>query len=194
MSEEDVVVAVFDRHQQAEEAVRELGRSGFPIQQLTIIGKGYHSDEKVIGFYNVGDRIKLWGKNGAFWGGLWGLFVGGVFMTVPLVGPIVVLGHLGAMLLGAAEGAFLVGGVSALAGALASIGIPKDSVVRYEEAIKADRFLVLAHGAPEEIKHVHELLKSATPSELHVHHGTCAGHEGHAAQHRHDVAPAATKA
>lgn len=194
MSEEDVVVAVFDRHQQAEEAVRELGRSGFPIQQLTIIGKGYHSDEKVIGFYNVGDRIKLWGKNGAFWGGLWGLFVGGVFMTVPLVGPIVVLGHLGAMLLGAAEGALLVGGVSALAGALASIGIPKDSVVRYEEALKADRFLVLAHGAPEEIKRAHELLKSVTPSELHVHHGTCAGHEGHAAQHRHHVAPAETKA
>ncbi len=194
MSEEDVVVAVFDRHTQAEEAVREIGRSGFPIQQLTIVGKGYHSDEKVIGFYNVGDRIKLWGKNGAFWGGLWGLFVGGVFMTVPLVGPVVVLGHLAAMLLGAAEGALLVGGVSALAGALAGIGIPKDSVVRYEEAIKADRFLVLAHGAPQEISRVQELLKSTMPAELHVHHGTCAGHEGHAAQHRHHAAAAETKA
>ncbi|MCI3130872.1 DUF1269 domain-containing protein [Phenylobacterium aquaticum] len=194
MSKEDVVVAVFDSHAKAEEAVREIGRSDFPVQQLTIIGKGYHSDEKVIGFYNVGDRIKLWGKNGAFWGGLWGLFVGGVFMTVPLVGPVVVLGHLAAMLLGAAEGALLVGGVSALAGALASIGIPKDSVVRYEEAIKADRFLVLAHGAPEQIKRVQELLKSAMPSDLHVHHGTCAGHEGHAAQQRHHGAPAAVKA
>lgn len=191
MSEEDVVVAVFENHAKAEDAVREIGRSGFPVQQLTIIGKGYHSDEKVIGFYNVGDRIKLWGKNGAFWGGLWGLFVGGVFMTVPLVGPVVVLGHLAAMLLGAAEGALLVGGVSALAGALASIGIPKDSVVRYEEAIKADRFLVLAHGAPEAIKKVQELLKSAAPGETHVHHGTCAGHKGQAAQQQHHEAAAA---
>lgn len=188
MSEENVVVAVFDSHAKAEEAVREIGRSDFPIDRLTIIGKGYHSDEKVIGFYNVGDRIKLWGKNGAFWGGLWGLFVGGVFMTVPLVGPVVVLGHLGAMLLGAAEGAILVGGVSALAGALASVGIPKDSVVRYEEAIKADRFLVLAHGTPQEIQRVQELLKASGPCEVEVHHGTCAHDKGQAARQRHESA------
>ncbi len=76
MSEENVAVAVFDNHAEAEEAVREIGRSDFPVRQLTIIGKGYHSDEKVIGFYNVGDRIKLWGANGAFWGGLssWAAF------------------------------------------------------------------------------------------------------------------------
>ncbi len=194
MSEENVVVAVFENHAKAEEAVRDIGRSGFPVQQLTIIGKGYHSDEKVIGFYNIGDRIMLWGKNGAFWGGLWGLFLGGVFMTVPLVGPVVVLGHLAAMLLGAAEGALVVSGVSALAGALASVGIPKDSVVRYEEAIKADRFLVLAHGAPDEISRVQAHLKSAAPSDLQVHQGTCAGHAGHAAQRRHHDAPAAGRA
>ena len=194
MSEENVAVAVFDNHAEAEEAVREIGRSDSPVRQLTIIGKGYHSDEKVIGFYNVGDRIKLWGANGAFWGGLWGLFVGGVFMTVPLIGPVVVLGHLAAMLLGAVEGALLVGGVSALAGALAGIGIPKDSVIRYQEAVKADKFLVLAHGAPEEVKRVQVLLKSAAPSDLQVHHGTCAGHEGHAAQQRHHHSPAEAKA
>lgn len=189
MNEENVIVAVFDSHAEAEEAVREIGRSEFPVGQLTIIGKGYHSDEKVIGFYNVGDRIKLWGKNGAFWGALWGLFAGGIFMTVPLIGPVVVLGHLAAMLLGAVEGALVVGGVSALAGALGSIGIPKDSVIRYEEAVKADRFLVLAHGAPEAISRVQVLLKSAAPSELNVHNGTCAAHEGHAAQQIHHHAP-----
>jgi hypothetical protein len=194
MSEESVVVAVFDTHDKVEGAIREIGHSGFPLAQLTIIGKGYHTDEKVIGFYNIGDRIKLWGKNGAFWGGLWGLFVGGVFMTLPIVGPVVVLGHLAAMLLGAAEGAVLVGGVSALAGALASVGIPKDSVVRYEEAVKADRFLVMAHGAPDEVARVQALLEAATPSELNLHHGTCAAHAARAAQHRHHEASASAKA
>ncbi len=194
MSEESVVVAVFDTHDKAEGAIRAIGHSGFPLAQLTIVGKGYHTDEKVIGFYNIGDRIKLWGKNGAFWGGLWGLFAGGVFMTLPIVGPVVVLGHLAAMLLGAAEGAVLVGGVSALAGALASVGIPKDSVVRYEEAVKADRFLVMAHGAPDEVARVQTLLEAATPSELNLHHGTCAAHAGRAAQQRHHDAPASAKA
>ena len=186
MSEENVVVGVFDNRGKAEEAVRSIGQSGFAMKQLSIVGKGYHTDEKVIGFYNVGDRIKLWGVNGAMWGGLWGLFMGGVFMTVPLIGPLVVLGHLGVMLLGAAEGALLVGSVSALAGALASIGIPKDSVVRYEQAVKSDQFLVMAHGAPEEIKRVQALLQSAAPSQLDVHQGTCAARAGQAAQKRHD--------
>ncbi|WP_394760782.1 DUF1269 domain-containing protein [Phenylobacterium sp.] len=185
MSEENVAVAVFDSHAQAERAIKALGETTFPFKQLTIVGKGYHTDEKVIGFYNIGDRIKLWGKNGAFWGGLWGLFAGGLFMTIPLFGPVVVLGHLTAMLFGAVEGAVLVGGVSALTGALVSIGIPKDSIVRYEEAVKADHFLVMAHGSPEQINQAKAILKAASPTELNVHEGTCAEHAGHAAHLRH---------
>jgi hypothetical protein len=192
MSSENIVVAVFDSHELAENAVRTLASSGFAMDQLTIVGKGYHTDEKVVGFYNIGDRIKLWGKNGAFWGALWGLFVGGVFMTLPLVGSIVVLGHLSAMLLGAAEGALVVGGVSALAGALVSIGIPKDSVIRYEQAVKADNFLVLAHGTPDEVSRAKDILKATSPTELTVHEGTCAAHAGHAA-HKHLADAAAPK-
>ena len=185
MSEENVAVAVFSSHAQAESAVRALGQTDFPLKQLTIVGKGYHTDEKVIGFYNIGDRIKLWGKNGAFWGGLWGLFAGGLFMTLPLIGPVVVLGHLAAMVVGAVEGAVLIGGVSALTGALVSIGLPKDSIVRYEEAVKADHFLVMAHGTPEQVRQAKAVLQSASPSELNVHEGTSAAHAGHAADLRH---------
>ncbi|MEO5599146.1 MAG: general stress protein [Novosphingobium sp.] len=183
MVEENVVVAIFSSHAKAEEAVRTLGRSGLSMDHLTIVGKGYHTDEKVIGFYNLGDRIKLWGSNGAFWGSLWGLFAGGMLMTVPLVGPVVVLGHLAAMIVGAVEGAVLVGGVSALAGALASLGIPNDSVVRYEEAVKADQYVVMAHGSAAQIDDAKRVLEAAAPVELTVHEGTSAGSAGHAAHH-----------
>ena len=193
MSEENVAVAVFDSHTKAERAVTTLGQSGFPLSQLTVVGRGYHTDEKVIGFYNIGDRIKLWGRNGAFWGGLWGLFAGGLFMTIPLLGPVVVLGHLAAMLIGAAEGALVVGGLSALSGALVSVGIPKDSVVRYEEAVKADHFLVMAHGTPDEIKKAQAILQAASPTEVNIHEGTCAGHAGHAAQQKHTEHPVAAE-
>jgi uncharacterized membrane protein len=183
MSKENVVVAIFDSHAKAEEAVRTLGRSGLSMDHLTIVGKGYHTDEQVIGFYNVGDRIKLWGSNGAFWGGIWGLFAGGLLITVPLVGPVVVLGHLAAMLVGAVEVALLVGGVSALAGALASLGIPQDSVVRYEKAVKADQYVVMAHGSPNEVNDAKGILHAAEPVELTVHEDTNAGSVGHAAHH-----------
>src|ERR1019366_330946 len=109
-------------------------------------GKGYHTDEKVIGFYNIGDRVKFWGKRGAFWGGLWGLFFGGIFMVIPVVGHVIVLGYLAATAIATVETALVVGGLSALGAALYSIGIPKNSVIDYETALKADSFLVMAHG------------------------------------------------
>jgi hypothetical protein len=111
-------------------------------------------------------------------------------MTVPFVGPVVVLGHLGVMLLGAAEGAVLGGGVSALAGALVSVGIPNDSVVRYEAAVKADQFVVMAHGSPTQIEQAKTMLESASPDELNVHEDTHAAHAGHQAHKERAPEPA----
>ena len=72
MSETNSVVAIYETHTQAEEAVKELQRSGFDMKKMSIVGKDYHTDEHVVGYYTTGDRMKYWGKLGAFWGGLWG--------------------------------------------------------------------------------------------------------------------------
>lgn len=104
MTKNDAVVAVFADHQGAEAAIRKLAGAGIGMKHLSIVGKGYHTEEKVIGFYNTGDSVKFWGTNGAVWGGLWGLFFGGIFMTMPVVGPVMVLGHLAAMVFAAIEG------------------------------------------------------------------------------------------
>ena len=151
MDKTDTVIAVFEDHNAAETAVKELAAAGFEMKNLSVVGKGYHTDEKVVGFYNEGDRIKFWGTRGAFWGGLWGWFFGGLFMTIPVVGHVVVLGYLATMAISAVETAIVIGGLSALGAALYSIGVPKDSVIQYEAALKADNFLVMAHGPAEEI-------------------------------------------
>jgi hypothetical protein len=182
MSSHNAVVAVFAHHHTAEDAVKKLAGAGFDITKVNIAGKGCHKEEKVVGFYNAGDRVKFWGQYGAFWGGLWGLFVGGLFMTLPVVGPIVVLGHLGAMVLGAAEGAVLGGSLSALGAALVSIGIPKNSVINYEAAIKADNFLVMVDGSPQEVERAKAILAAAKPAKLDVHQGVSAPAE-HASHH-----------
>ena len=72
MSESNSVVAIYATHAQAEEAVKELQRAGFDMQKTSIVGNDYHSDEHVVGYYNAGDRMKYWGKQGAFWGGIRG--------------------------------------------------------------------------------------------------------------------------
>ena len=169
MENQNSVVAVFDDHVAAEAALKKLSAAGFDIKNLSVIGKGYHTEEKVVGFYNAGDRIKFWGKRGAFWGGLWGLFVGGLFVTVPVVGQVVVLGYLATMAIGALETAVVVGGLSALSAALYGIGIPKNSVIKYEAALKADGFMVVAHGTAEEMARAKAVLGTMSAASLDMH-------------------------
>ncbi len=146
------VVALYDTHAQAEEAIRELQKSGFDMQKLSIVGKDYYTEEEVVGYYTTGDRMKAWGKSGAFWGGLWGLLFGSAFFVMPGIGPLLAAGPLVGWIVGALEGAALVGGLSALGAGLFSLGIPQDSVIEYETEIKAGKFVVIAHGAFDEVR------------------------------------------
>jgi len=155
----DIAVAVYDTHTQAESAVKALQRAGFDMRKISIIGRDYHTEEHVVGFLNAGDRAKVFGKYGAFWGGLMGVLFGSAMMFVPVVGHVVVIGPLAAALFGGLQGAVLVGGLSALAGALMSLGIPRDSVLRYETALKADKFMLVVHGGAQEIRRAHDLLE-----------------------------------
>lgn len=178
MENTDTIVAIFADHPAAETAIKKLTAAGFDMKNLSIVGKGYHTDEKVVGFYNAGDRIKFWGTRGAFWGGFWGLFLGGLFLAIPVVGHVVILGYLATIVASGIENAVLVGGLSALGAALYSIGIPKDSVLQYEAALKTDRFLVMAHGPAPEIARAKTILGTVNPSNLEVHKGVKTGAPG----------------
>src|ERR1700729_1954702 len=114
MSEQNAVVAVYGTHTGAEQAVKELQRSGIDMHTLSIIGKDYHTEEHVVGYYNTGDRMKYWGKTGAFWGGFWGLLLGSAFFAIPGLGPVLVAGPLVAFIVGGLEGAAVVGGLGAI--------------------------------------------------------------------------------
>jgi uncharacterized membrane protein len=169
MSQTNAVVAIYETHSQAEEAVKELQRSGIDMKKLSIVGKDYHTDEHVVGYYNTGDRMKYWGKLGAFWGGLWGMLFGAAFFAIPGIGPVLVAGPLVAWIVGALEGAVVVGGLSALGAGLYSMGIPKDSVVKYELALKSDKFLVLAHGTADEVAKAKDVMQTTHPVEVGFH-------------------------
>jgi len=125
MTKTNSVVAIYDTHTQAEEAVKDLQRSGIDMKKLSIVGKDYHTEEDVTGYYNTGDRMKYWGKLGAFWGGFWGLLFGAAFFAIPGIGPVLVAGPLVAWIIGALEGAVVVGGLTAVGAGLFSIGFLK---------------------------------------------------------------------
>jgi len=168
MSGKNSAVAVFATHEQAESAIRELQKDGFNMKKLSIVGKDFHTEEHVVGYYTTCDRMSYWGKMGAFWGGFWGLLFGSAFFWIPGIGPLLAAGPVVAWIVAALEGAVVVGGISALGAGLYSIGIPKHSIVQYETEVKNGKLLLVVHGTADEVENAKEIL-SQTQATVTVH-------------------------
>jgi hypothetical protein len=168
-TKQNSVVAIYKSHSEAEAAVKELQQSGFDMKKLSIVGRDYHTDENVVGYYNAGDRMKHWGKTGAFWGGIWGLLFGSAFFLIPGVGPLLVAGPLVGWIVGALEGAVVVGGLSAIGAGLYSLGIPKDSIIQYETALKSGNFVLIAHGTSLETAQAQGIISRTNPVAIEAH-------------------------
>jgi hypothetical protein len=169
LSEHNSVVAIYGTHTEAEDAVKELERAGIDMRTLSIVGKGAHTDEHVVGYYNTGDRMKYWGKAGAFWGSFWGLLFGSAVFAIPGIGPVLVAGPVVASIVGALEGAAVFGGLGAIGAGLYGMGIPEYSVVQYETAIKTDKFLLMVHSTALEVEKARSILESTQPIHVTVH-------------------------
>lgn len=165
MADNNSVVAIYNDHKDAEEAIKELQKSDFNMKKLSIVGKDYHTEENVVGYYNTGERMATWGKFGAFWGWIWGLLFGSAFLFIPGVGAVMIGGPILTWIIGALESAVVVGGLSALGAGLVSFGIPKDSVLRYETALKAEKFMLIVHGTPEEVEKAKKIIDARGKAE-----------------------------
>ncbi|MEO8153675.1 MAG: general stress protein [Rhizobacter sp.] len=154
-------IHVFETHAQAEQAIQSLNKAGFDVKKLSLVGKGYHTEEHLLGFYTAGDRIKAWGRSGAFWGGIWGLLLAPAVFFIPGIGLVAMAGPVVSALIAALEGAVVVGGVSALGAALTQIGVPKEQVIRYETALKADKYVLMVHGNADDAMSARNLLAEA---------------------------------
>jgi hypothetical protein len=62
-----------------------------------------------------------------------------------------------------------VGGLSALGAGLYSIGIPKDSIVKYETALQTDQFLLVAHGTAAEVTKAKDIIDTTHPAYCTLH-------------------------
>jgi uncharacterized membrane protein len=165
------LVAVFTDHKAAETAVKTLAAADFDIKDLSIVGKDYTIEEKVTGFYSTGDRMKFWGAEGAMWGGLWGLFFGGLFLSAPLSGGIFVLGSLATSIAAGLENAVVVGALGAIGAGLYGLGISKDSVLKYETTVNTGGFLVMAHGNDAALGRAKAILAANKPDHIAFHSG-----------------------
>ncbi|TAL48712.1 MAG: DUF1269 domain-containing protein [Methylovulum sp.] len=166
MTTESTIISVFNTHAEAEEAVKALNKQGFNMEKLSIIGKGYQTEEHPVGFYTKGDRIKTWGSIGAFWGGIWGLLFAPAVFFIPGIGLVALAGPIVASLMAALESAVVIGGLSALGAALYGMGVTEDDVIKYETALKADKYVLILHGNEDEIAKARQILNAMTIEEI----------------------------
>jgi hypothetical protein len=151
-------VASYPDRVAAEQAVAKLRDASFDVTKLSIIGED-RTEESVDGYDATGERMKYWGLRGAFRGGMWGLLLGAGFLLIPGVGPARTAGRLLGALVTVFGSAAIVGDLSALAAGFIHLGIPKEGGIK-ENAITSDKFLVIAHGTPEEIAQARDLVGS----------------------------------
>ncbi|MBU4526303.1 MAG: DUF1269 domain-containing protein [Desulfomicrobium sp.] len=146
MEKNHAALGTFSTNIEAEAIIRELQQSVSAMKKLSIVGKGYQTEEQMVGSYNSGDRAMDWRRHEAFWGGLWGMLfgstlfvVGSALFVLPGIGPLLVFGPLFGWVVGILGGAIVIGGLSTLGAALLSTGIPKNSGLRHETALNSEK-------------------------------------------------------
>jgi hypothetical protein len=67
--------------------------------------------------------------------------------------------------------------MQALGAGLYSIGIPKDSILKYETAVKSGKYVAIAHGSPIEIDQAKQIINNTNPEALQEHQRATANSE-----------------
>ncbi len=158
---ENAAVAVCDSPSEAVAVVASLRQAEFEMSRISVAGRSEGAEHQVIGCFDGGSGVKYWGDQREFWARLWGVLPGWALFTMPGVGPVLVAGPLSGWIIAGLENAPVFGGLSALGAGIYSIGIPKNQILRYEAAVKAGKFLVLAHGTVSEVNRASEVLTLA---------------------------------
>ena len=179
------IVATFNAHPEAEDAVKEVQKAGFDIKKFSIIGRDYHSAlfsipdtgpilvagpivswiiGKILAIFNIHPDVENAGMEVQKTGfamkklSIVGKDDHSAFFFIPGIGPILVTGPLVSWIIGALERGVAAGELDVVGTALFSLGIPKDSIVRYEISLRENKFLLIAHGSFTEVGHVRKIL------------------------------------
>ncbi len=175
MSEQSVI-GVYDSLSKAEEAVYKLDWAGFPIKQVSIVGQSLQQED-VQGYVTVADLAQKGLKAGAWAGGLFGLLTVAASIWIPEAGRLLVAGPLATALLGflgGLEGAVAGAAWGGVLGTLVGWGVSKQHIIKYEENLKAGKYLVIAHGSAAEVEHARHILHSTAAEDLDLHNGASA--------------------
>ncbi|HXS37290.1 MAG TPA: general stress protein [Flavipsychrobacter sp.] len=160
-------IGVYDTHEKALEAIKKLKDNGFPVKQLSLIGKT--ETEAVDEQMNVmpKEEINITGVTaGTAIGATLGILTGVGLFAIPGLGFLFGAGALVGAIAGFDFG--LIGG--GIASVLTTVGVKNEAVKKYQKEIEEGKFLVVAQGSDEEVKHANEVLNAhGTHTDMAIH-------------------------
>lgn len=166
------VTAIFKEREQVDNVIRRLLDRGVTRDDISVVGKNFHSETKIAGFITKKDVILGGLRQGAIFGSLFGsalaLLTGVGVLFVPFIGTLVAAGPLGAALLGAASGAIAGSAGAGLISAFVALGLPEDKAAVYQTRIEAGEFLVAVEVPANKSGEIQLLLESAGGEEIHT--------------------------
>jgi hypothetical protein len=161
-------IAMFVEHAQVEKALRRLREAGIDFHGVSVVGKGYQTDQNVIGYYSAGDRMKYWGQNDAFWDGILNVLSGSAFFMIPGIGPAIASGPIVGWIVDSLEHAVGTHEFSAIGRALYGIGVPAKSIAQYETSLVRGEYIMVICGTPIEVTRADKVLSASHAAETHV--------------------------
>jgi hypothetical protein len=148
MQNNAAIISTYDRYPDADAAVKTLTGAGFALRNLGIIGDGHHTEYRLAGWREAGDRIKLWSLGGVLCGGVGGLFLGAIF--TPTTGDDFMLNYFAAVTVCIIEAATALGGLGLIAAIACNAIGRKNGNFRYERVTKANSYVVIARGTRDQ--------------------------------------------
>lgn len=142
----NATLTVFKSPSDAESAIRQLAKDAYDLGRVSMVGRDagdLHAADVVHG--KVQTSVPTAGTPS--WAGIRGMLVNSGFIVVPSIGPLLVAGPLLTWIVQSMGTAFGPNKQDALAAGLHHLGIPEQSVLRCEAALRIGKVVVIAEGS-----------------------------------------------
>lgn len=130
------VTGLFDRYDDAANAVRELENAGIPARDISLVSNNVDGERETIATTDAGPGAATGAGVGGLAGGAVGALAGLGMMAIPGVGPVVAMGWLIATAAGAAAGAGVGAAAGGIIGTFMAADVSEEDSNIYAEGIR----------------------------------------------------------
>jgi hypothetical protein len=165
MKHERRAVGVFSNRLDTENALLEIKSSGFPMDNVSVVGRNAETEDKVAGVevhksidHKADEGAVAGAVTGGTLGGITGLLVGLGTLAIPGVGPVLLAGAAATTLATTLAGTAIGAGGASLLGALIGLGVPDNDAQVYSNLLEQGYYLVVVDGTETQVRNAGEIL------------------------------------